>query len=65
MQKVFTLKQIAEQASLSEITLRRAVKRGDLKAEKYCNRYFISPSEFESWKQRQNRESKGADHEPK
>lgn len=53
MQNVFTLKQTAQSACISEITLRRAIKKGDLKADRYCGRYFISPSEFENWKQRQ------------
>lgn len=53
MEQLFTLRKTAEFTSLSETTLRRAIKRGDLKAEKYCNRYLITHSALQEWKDRQ------------
>lgn len=53
MEQRYSLKKTAESASVSEITLRRAIKKGDLKAEKYCGRYFLTASALEGWKERQ------------
>jgi Zn-dependent peptidase ImmA (M78 family) len=53
MEQRYSLKKTAEAASVSEITLRRAIKRGDLKAQRYCGRYFLTASALENWKESQ------------
>lgn len=48
--KFFTLAQMAEQVAVSEMTLRREIKRGELRPSRIGRCLRVTPEEIERWR---------------
>lgn len=46
---LLSIPQVAELSGLSEKSVRRAIKRGELRAMKLCNRMRIAREDMEAW----------------
>lgn len=47
--ELLTVADVARRARLSESTVRRAIRRGDLHAVRLCSRLRVSPADFDRW----------------
>jgi len=50
--ELLTVDEVAERSRFSTKTVRRAIRRGELRASKPCGRWRIRPCDFEDWVER-------------